>query len=36
MPHRKVDIEALLPQAVEDNEDDLITGDNQLTYIDDE
>lgn len=28
MPHHKVDIEALLPQAVEENEDDLITREN--------
>jgi len=35
MPHRKVDIGALLPQAVEDNENDLLLRDNQLTYVDD-
>jgi len=33
MVHRKVDAGALLPQAVKDNKDDLITRDNQLTYI---
>ena len=33
MLHRKIDTGALLPRAVEDNKDDLITRDNQLTYI---